>query len=144
MANKNKTITVRLGAFEEQKLAQDKEASGFSKGRDKSNSKGKKKPNTSDYMRWLIRHGEKPIPRDHYAELIKVNINLIKLGGLFNQYIRLSHIERNNMNANGFVDKNNPHFLKKSEAFEQIILEVSDDLKLMKSIMHETLKLEGV
>ncbi len=147
MANKNKTITVRLGAFEEQKLSQDIEASGFSKGRDKSKNqsvKGIRKPNTSDYIRWLIRHGVKPISRKHYSQILKVNMNLTRVGGLLNQFLYHSNKERKIMNDNDLYDENNKAFLNRLNHLEKVIFEISDDLKLIKSIMHETAKLEGI
>lgn len=139
MANKNKTITVRLGTFEEQKLAQDLEASGFSKGRQKSG-----KPNISSFIRWLILYGTKPIKRKHYAQLIKVNVNLIKVGGLLNQFLYHANKERKIMIDHDLFDENNKSFLNRFDHLEKLVFEIHDDLKLMKNIMHETLKTEGV
>lgn len=146
MSQKNKTITVRLGDFEKQKLAQDIKASGFSKGRENNkstNSKATRIPTQSDYMRWLILHGQKPIPRKHYAQILRVNRNLIKLGGLFNQYLRHSNRELKILQDKGIDDENNKGFIKRFEYLEKVIFEITDDLKLMNSILHETAKIEG-
>ena len=146
MSQKNKTITVRLGEFEKQKLAQDIKASGFSKGRERntsSNSKAIRIPTQSDYMRWLILNGQRPIHRDHYAQILRVNRNLIKIGGLFNQYLRHSNRELKILNDKGIDDENNRGFIKRFDHLEKIIFEIYDDLKLMNSILHETAKIEG-
>ena len=52
----------------------------------------KKKANMSQYIRWCLDHEQRPLDRERYDELVRLNQDYARLGNLFNQF--LFHLNR--------------------------------------------------
>lgn len=123
MGSKTTNINVRTTPIEKQMIDDDAARLGF------QTKTGK--PKTSAYIRWILEHGQKPIPRPDVMKMIKYNSDIIRLGGLLNQMLYNIHKERKILNSDGRQDENNIHFLKRLDRIEDLL---SDILELKKDI----------
>lgn len=99
-------------------------------------------PNFSQFVRWILRNGNKPIDRDQYDELIRLNINLIKMMTLFNQYLYHLNRERKVLLDQG-IEGNNKHFLKSIEIQKIEIDEIKGILLEIQKITQKIYILEN-
>ena len=104
---------------------------------------GKGRPNFSQYLRWILRNGNKPIDRDQYDELIRLNINLIKSMTLFNQYLYHLNRERKVLLERG-IEGNNKHFLKSIDGQKVEVDGIKSILLEMQKIAQKIYILENV
>lgn len=105
--------------------------------------KGSGKPNFSSFCRWILNKGKYPICRKRYDDLVCVNLNLIRLGGLFNQTIHNINKERFILNDKGFYDENNKLLLKSLNSLQAQYTSLKNELDKMKKITQEIVNIEG-
>jgi len=105
--------------------------------------KGKGTVNFSRFCRWILREGNKPIDRSQYAELVKININLMKLGGLFNQNQFHSNRELRILNERGFSGKSNKGVIKRLEHNIELSELLKKEIYEMKKIMMKIVIIEN-
>ncbi len=103
---------------------------------------GKGRPNFSRFCRWVLLNGNRPIDREHYDELIRLNINLIKSMTLFNQYLYHLNRERKILEEKGIRD-NNKKFLFALEGQAQEVAEIQAMLREMQKITQKIYILEN-
>lgn len=105
--------------------------------------KGGGKPNFSSFCRWILTKGKYPICRDHYDDLVRVNLNLILLGGLFNQTVHNINKERFILNDKGFYDENNKVLLKSLDSMKEQFVYLKNELDEIKKITQKIINIEG-
>lgn len=127
-------INLKLTPKDKQQVVNDAANLGF--------FSGKGCPNLSRYIRWVLRHGNKPIDREHYKELILLNLNLIKSETLFNQYLYHLNRERKMLLEKGIED-NNKQFLANLDNQKEEVAEIKSMLQSMQKIMHKIYILEN-
>lgn len=100
------------------------------------------KLNFSRYVRWIIREGNRPIDRKQYDELIRLNLNLIKLGGLSNQYLYHLNRERKILLDKG-IEENNKKYLGQMGIQNEHLVEIKSLLLELQKISHKIYILEN-
>lgn len=103
---------------------------------------GKGQPNLSEYIRWTLKYGQKPIDRSYYFDALKHNANLLRLGGLFNQYMFHLNRELRIMNDKGIVD-NNKRLCREIENQIKDFTEMRAMIKDTHRVLHEILVQES-
>ena len=98
--------------------------------------KGKGGANISDYLKYRIQNSAAPIHRHMYQDLINVNHNLIKIGGLFNQYMHHLNRELKLLNDLG-INENNKHLLKRLNSEKSELQELKESVSEMHKVMHK-------
>lgn len=118
MTKKSDRLEIRISPQIKNRLQEDALNLGF--------GQGQGIPNFSRYCRWILRNGNKPIDRSQYEELIKINHNLIKLGGLTNQYLYHLNRERKILLDKGIKDNNKKYLESLDQQNERL-----DEIKFL-------------
>jgi hypothetical protein len=134
MAKKTDRLEIRISPQIKNRLQEDALNLGF--------GQGQGMPNFSRYCRWILRNGNKPIDRSQYEELIKINHNLIKLGGLTNQYLYHLNRERKILLDKGIED-NNKKYLENLDRQNERLDEIKSLLLDLKKATREISILEN-
>ena len=137
MAKKSAIITFKTTPEFKDSLEQTAYNLGF--------KKGGKKPNNSDFIRWMLEksHLVLPLCRKKYKHLFEINQNLIRLGGLFNQTIHNINRERYILNDKGYHDENNKLLLKSLDSIQAQNTSLKNELDEMKKVMQKIVNIEG-
>lgn len=125
---KTSIITFKIDPVQKKKILADAASVGF--------GQGKGKASISDYIRYCLNSNTKPIHRHMYQDLINVNHNLIKIGGLFNQYMHHLNRELKLLNDLG-IDENNKHLLKRLNSEKSELQELKESVAEMHKVMHK-------
>ncbi len=105
-----------------------------------TDSKGKL--NFSRFLRWILRKGNRPIDRSQYEELIRFNQNLIKLGGLSNQYLYHLNRERKIL-LEKRIEENNKKYLENMDSHNEHLKEIKSLLSELKQVSEKIYFLEN-
>lgn len=105
--------------------------------------KGGGKPNFSSFCRAVFKINKKPLCREIYADLININMNLLKLGANFNQLNYTINRENVILNDKGLHNENNRLLLNQLGFIKSQLNDLQTGLNPMKKIMQEIVNIEG-
>lgn len=134
MTKKSARLEIRINPKDKAELQEQAIHLGF--------VEGKGVPNFSRFCRWIFMNGNRPIGREQYNELIRLNQNLIRYGGLLNQYLYHLNRERKILLDKG-IEENNKKYLETLGKQNQQLNEIKILLLEMRKISEKIYILEN-
>jgi len=133
--NKSAVITCKMTPKERAFYEREAIAQGF--------AFNKKKANFSKYIRWILRHGQKPLDRGCYDKFVEINQDYARLGSQFHQLLFHLNREYKNLIEKGLDDEPNTALIEDILATKERFEPLADMTYELQSLLLEVLKREA-